>query len=162
MPTLCLISQPTSFLYSKHSNKTHTYCNSNRTVIRVVWITDTSLYVYVQWLQCYYYYYQFYQLGTGRFHKKAKPIPKGKAYTQSQREPIGIKQGRTLLNFKSKKKNPLQGETEPAGHPDFRPGATLSGPTRRGQLYCSLITLQSCIIHISLTKIISFLNPKFI
>ena len=30
---------------------------------------------------------------------------------------LEIKWGRTLLNFKSKKK-PLQGRTEPAGHPD--------------------------------------------
>ena len=62
----------------------------------------------------YYYYYQVYQLGTGRFHKKAKPV---RCVTQSQREPIGIKQGRTLLNLKSKK-NPLQGRTKPAGHLD--------------------------------------------
>ena len=30
---------------------------------------------------------------------------------------LEIKWGRTLINFKSKKK-PLQGRTEPAGHPD--------------------------------------------
>ena len=43
----------------------------------------------------------------------------GRAYcvTQSQRDPIRIKQGQTLLNFKSKKK-PTPGETEPAGHLD--------------------------------------------
>ena len=60
-----------------------------------------------------YYYYRFYRLGTGRFHKKAKPV---RYVTQSQRNLLEIKWGRTLLNFKSKKK-PLQGRTEPAGHP---------------------------------------------
>ena len=78
----------------------------------------------------YYFYYQFYQIGTGGFHKKAEPVG---CVTQSQREPIRIKQGRTLLNFKSKKK-PTPGRTEPAGWP----GTTLSGPTWRGQLWGKL------------------------
>ena len=54
------------------------------------------------------------RLGTGGLHRKAKPV---RCVTQSQREPIRIKQGRTLLNFKSKKK-PTPSRTEPAGHPD--------------------------------------------
>ena len=49
----------------------------------------------------YYYYYQFYRLGTGGFHKKAKPV---RCVTQSQREPIRIEQGRTLLNLNQRKK----------------------------------------------------------
>ena len=71
-------------------------------------------YIYSYIASYYYYYYQFYRLGTGRFHKKAKPV---RYATQSQRNLLEIKWGRTLLNFKSKKK-PLQGRTEPAGHPD--------------------------------------------
>ena len=42
------------------------------------------------------YYYQFYWLGTGGFHKKADPV---RCVTQSQREPIRIKQGRMLLKI---------------------------------------------------------------
>ena len=46
-----------------------------------------------------FFYYQFYRLGTGGLHRKAEPVG---CVTQSQREPIRIKQGRTLLNFKDK------------------------------------------------------------
>ena len=49
-----------------------------------------------------FFYYQFHRLVTGGFHRKAEPVG---CVTQSQREPIRIKQGRRLLNFKSEKKS---------------------------------------------------------
>ena len=44
----------------------------------------------------YYYYYQFYRLGTGGFHKKAKPV---RYVTQSQRGPIRNQMGQDTNKF---------------------------------------------------------------
>ena len=44
----------------------------------------------------YYYYYQFYRLGTGGFHKKAKPV---RYATQSQRGPIRNQMGQDTNKF---------------------------------------------------------------
>ena len=85
------------------------------------------------------YYYQFYRLGTGEFHRKAEPVG---CVTQSQRGPIRINTGyRTLLNFKSKKK-PTPGRTEPAGHSD-----TGQAPHSVGQPGGDSISYIDCVIH---------------